>query len=115
MQNLNRNVPYQSNDKGESVVATVNFCERCESMGKSIVMGTLGYRTDPTKGVKELELCPGCVEDFMTWLKEDIMTTREKAYKEPWKDGVSGKGEVLTKQNLQKLLRALESGDDAKE
>lgn len=113
MQNMNRNVPYQSDERGQSIVATVNFCERCDSMGKSLVMGKLAYRTDASKGVTDIEICPGCVDDFMTWLKSDVMTSRERAYKEPWKENTepAKQGTILTKETLHSLLRELDAGD----
>lgn len=76
-------------------------------------MGSISYRTDATKGEKILEVCPGCVDDFMTWLKEDIMTGRERGYKEPWKENTepSKQGVVLDKNTLKDLLKALESGE----
>lgn len=103
-----------ANDKVVPNVATVNFCERCESMGKSVAMGAIAYRTDATKGMTELEICPGCVDDFMTWLKSDVMTTREKAYKQPWTDESEQetKGSILSKETLRNLLRELEAGGD---
>lgn len=111
--NLARNDPYQSDAKGVSKVATINLCERCESMGKSLAMGQLEYRTDPTKGMTILEICPGCVEDFMIWLKSNVdMMSRQKAYKEPWQEDNATEGEIIAKSEMRKVLRELLSGDD---
>lgn len=94
-------------------MATINLCERCESMGKSLAMGYLEYRTDPSKGMEQIELCPGCVEDFMIWLKTDVeMASRQKAYKEPWRPDNSDDGEIIAKTELRKVLRELMSGND---
>jgi hypothetical protein len=111
--NYDRNVPYQSDAKGNTVVATVNFCERCNSMGQSKAMGALAYRTDATKGDVEMEICPGCVDDFITWLKSDVMTSRERAYMDPWKEDTEPEkqGTILSKETLRTLLKELEAGE----
>lgn len=95
-------------------MATVNFCERCDSMGKSSAMGIVSYRTEPAHGMTEIEICPGCVEDFIIWLKSDVnMMAREKAYKEPWreKENNSTEGTILNKETVKNVIRELMSGD----
>jgi hypothetical protein len=69
-----------------TTVATVNFCEReqCQTMGKSHVMGLVTYSTEMHSDNKAIELCPGCVGEFMEWLDKAPETERPKAYKEPW-------------------------------
>jgi len=69
-------------------VATVNFCERCNAMGKSNAMDVI---TVTTKAVwsGEKEICPGCREDFETFWKGDAVPAladveRPKSYTERW-------------------------------
>lgn len=114
-QTQNRQNPYRSDAKGETVMATVNFCDRCESMGKADAMGRLTYMTDITQLPKDVEICPGCVGDFMEWLESDIMTTRERGYRKPWKKEEKEPektGVIITNaDDLKALMRELESGE----
>lgn len=79
----------QYNNQGRvKTVATVNFCERCNTMGKSSAMGSIYFRTDPTDDDRNgFEICPGCVADFIAWkqlgqtLEEG---SRPKSYSEPY-------------------------------
>lgn len=104
-------------------MATVNFCERCNTMGKSSAMGRLRYWTgDHNTAEKELEICPGCVEDLMTYLKwEDNQAERPKSYSEPYTERAADPLAALSDDELaraylarvaaQKGVKALESGD----
>lgn len=93
-------------------VATVNFCERCESMGVSTAMGEINFKTAPGEKVERKELCPGCISDLMLWFN-DITTTREKAYRHPWKPtDETTTGDIIAKSEVKKLLRELLAGDD---
>lgn len=95
--NIAINDPFRTDEKGTPQVATVNFCDRCESMGKSHVMGSMSFRTDASKKDVSKELCPGCIGELMEWLENDITTTRQKAYKEPWSpDDNETSGEIIT-------------------
>lgn len=81
---------YQNyNAQGKEIaVATVNFCERCNTMGKSVAMGSIYFRTDPTDANQNgFEICPGCVADFIAWKKagEELPEgSRPKSYSEPY-------------------------------
>lgn len=95
-------------------VSTINFCDRCESMGKSEAMGTIEIQPSVNHNAEKAEYCPGCIQDFMDWKTSDVMTTRERAYKEPWteQEREEPAGEVLfTKQQVKELIREIESGD----
>jgi hypothetical protein len=97
-------------------VATVNFCERCESMGKSNAMGTVQYIFEPSQGWTSIECCPGCIAEFMIWRNSEVFGDREKAYKHPYTEATEDEGgEIITKSNIRKLLLALESGDETDE
>lgn len=98
---------------------SLSICERCESMGMTGAMGLIQYRTEPAHGMESLEICPGCVGDFKTWLETDSMTTRERAYKRPWKPEdnavtADDPGQIIItdKEGLRKMLRELESGEE---
>lgn len=67
-------------------MATVNFCERvgCETMAKSVAMGTMQFQTAPTRPYRDLELCPGCVGDLVEFLKSEPTGKRPRSYSEPW-------------------------------
>ena len=67
-------------------MATVNFCERCNTMGKSLAMGRLGFWTgERNESTREFELCPGCVADMVTFLQwKDGQAERPKSYSEPY-------------------------------
>lgn len=84
----------------EKAVATVNFCEKCTTMGKSDVMGTVvvvpvhgdapgSVYTDAVntsdRTIRRLEVCPGCVAELMLWFDAEPVGERPKAYTEPWK------------------------------
>lgn len=86
----------------EKKVATVNFCERegCATMGKSDVMGTLvlipvngdvpgNIYSDAVnttgRSITRMELCPGCVGEFMALVGAEVTGERPKAYTEAWK------------------------------
>lgn len=82
----NRNTVSDYNTQGrKEIVATVNFCERCNTMGKSSAMGSLeiwtGNQSDHTE---RFEICPGCVADFVTWRKAESIGDRPKSYSEPY-------------------------------
>lgn len=66
-------------------MATVNFCERCNTMGKSSAMGSLeiwtGNQSDPAE---RFEICPGCVADFIYWKSATHIGDRPKSYSEPF-------------------------------
>lgn len=116
-QRLNRNVPYHSNEQGETQMAGVQFCDRCESMGKATAMGRLVFHMHPMDGGKSLELCPGCVGDMVDFLEHDVMTEREKGYREPYQPGdktPEEKGDFLTdavRRAMREELRQLGNGD----
>lgn len=112
---VNNNAFQMAGGKVVPAVATVNFCERCESMGKSNAMGAVSYNTNPAEGQTRIEICPGCVGDFMVWLKEDIMTDREKAYREPWKKDEDESGEIANKKKMREFVRELMAGSDDEE
>lgn len=102
------------NGRGTGKMSTINFCDRCESMGKSEAMGVISIIPNREMGPEEIEICPGCVTDFMTWRNEDAMTDRQRAYKEPWRpeSDVEESGDIiLTKEQAKKMLKALESGE----
>lgn len=102
--NYQRNVPYQSDEKGKTIVAGISMCDRCNSMAKAQALGGIKIHKKPGEGDKAYELCPGCIGDFLAWLKEDIMTTRERAYSEPWSEEKTVSGDILTKEKLRELL-----------
>jgi len=63
----------------------VNFCERCNTMGKSSAMGGLQFWKSPADSMGgPLEICPGCVSDLVTWLKGESIGERPKSYSEPY-------------------------------
>lgn len=76
-------------------VATVNFCERCNTMGKSSAMGELNWTPDRNQVRAEgLELCPGCVGDLVAFLAGQPVGAvknqdRPKAYNHPWEESKS--------------------------
>lgn len=97
-------------EKGNSNVATVNFCERCDSMGKSNVMGKIQYRTDPSQDLQQIEICPGCVGEFMSWLTDPLMGSRERAYREPWSPedtAPESSGEIVTDTVIKQIAAAV--------
>lgn len=65
-------------------MATVNFCERCNSMGKSSAMGRLSLAPNPSWRDETKELCPACVKELYAWMAEETFGPREKAYQEPY-------------------------------
>lgn len=98
--------------KLESKVSTVNFCERCESMGKSSAMGNIVVQRFPGEQPIKYEICPGCVQDLVDWFS-DITTTREKAYRKPWiPEHKIEDGEYMTKSEARKFVKELMAGDD---
>ncbi len=88
------------NKRKEKTVATVNFCEKCTTLGKSDVMGTLvlvpvngdaphSIYSDAVntadRSIKRVEVCPGCVAELMQWFDAEPVGERPRSYTEPWK------------------------------
>ncbi len=93
--------------KETPTVATVNFCERCNTMGKSNAMGILQWAPDqaPGKPMSSMEICPGCVADLVAWLDtEGVVFDRPKYYTEPWM--APEKTMMLDDANLDDIVKA---------
>lgn len=97
-------------------VATVNFCERekCQTMGKSSAMGSLLYSISEGAQSNRIEICPGCVAEFVEWLNAAPTDERPRAYQDPYDpkkkstlDGMSG--DELMKMGLEKMRKELEA------
>jgi hypothetical protein len=120
-----RQTTTQYNNQGRTkAVATVNFCERCNTMGKSSAMGRLYFVANLSgeSAGKELEICPGCVADAFAFLKwEDGQAERPKSYSEPYSerqdDPLAGLSDdelaraYLARVAAQEGLKELGSGD----
>lgn len=70
-------------------MATVNFCERCNTMGKSVAMGTVEIQRFPYETAEPVEICPGCVQDMVDFMAGKPVGAlkdqeRPKSYSEPW-------------------------------
>lgn len=92
------NPVWETQEKEVKTVATINLCDRCESMAKSPAMGlvvivpeTAGpenvyadavHTTD--RNTVRKDLCPACVGELMEWV-DATPGPREKAYSRPWK------------------------------
>lgn len=97
-------------------MATVNFCEReqCQTMGKSIIMGTLAYSVSETAKTERIEICPGCVAEFMEWLASAPANVRPRAYQDAYDPKATPNvtdmtGEALMKMAMDKMRKELEA------
>lgn len=64
-------------------MSTVNVCDRCETLVKAAALGALTIETSPVSGRTDKEICPGCVEEFLTWY-DGSHGNRPKAYSRPY-------------------------------
>lgn len=69
-------------------MATVNFCERCNTMGKSIAMDSIQITAGAVWSAP-MEICPGCrqdIQDFMDGKPVGAVkdSARPKSYTERW-------------------------------
>lgn len=98
-------------------MATVNFCEReaCQTMGKSSAMGALTYMLREDGRTERIELCPGCVGEFVEWLKDAPAGPRPRAYQDPYtpapepSDLDSASGAELMRMAMTKMRAELEA------
>lgn len=79
-------------------MAQINMCDRCGNMGLSNALGTIVFHTDPNGRTEKLELCPECVSEFLSWLRESVPVRSpgkpfRDPYREPVKELESGTGE----------------------
>jgi len=95
-------------------VATVNFCEReaCQTMGKSSAMGALTYALHERGNTARVELCPGCVAEFVAWLADQPAGPRPRAYQEPYQPPATGldamTGEEMMSEAMTRMRLELE-------
>ena len=103
-------------------MASVNLCDRngCKSMVQGAALGyvALAISSEPGAERIEREICPGCVSDMIWLLENEPVTSRQAAYREPYKrpraeDPMdSATSEQLAAALLEKLMhtRVLEGG-----
>lgn len=113
----------QGNAERENKMAHLSMCERhdCGSLGTGKVMGTIvlipvnaadqervyadAVHTTGRNTIR-LEICPGCVGDFMDLIESNPKTDRQKAYQKPWEpDRAATVAEMLSKMDSQTLMR----------
>lgn len=82
----------KTEQRERKTVATVNFCERCNTMGKSSAMGAVSTQecvyNSPVEGK---EICPGCVGDLKQFMRGEAVPAladveRPKSYSEPYSE-----------------------------
>lgn len=114
--------------KEYKTVATINLCDRCESMAKSPAMGLVvivpatdgpemvyadSVQTTDRDTVR-MDLCPACVAELMEW-KDADPGFREKAYSKPWKKDDRPKGQPSSSElfalAIEASKREMESGE----
>jgi hypothetical protein len=99
--------------KGNNV-SSINVCDRdqCGALIKSNAMGQMGYHTGGDKGERgELQLCPACVDELVTWLESSVVGKRERSYSKPWvRSTVDAAGTLADMNSGQLMQLALERG-----
>lgn len=114
--------------KETKTVATINICDRCETLTKSPAMGlvvivpeTAGpenvyadavHTTD--RNTVRMDLCPACIGELMDW-KDADPGFREKTYAKPWKKDDKPKGQPTSSElfalAIEASKREMESGE----
>ncbi len=82
-------IPIYQKNWEQKYMSTLNICDRCETPATSNAMGSFTKRLSLRHNVESLELCPGCVSDFVEFMAGsgfgDVTSqNRPKAYKEPY-------------------------------
>jgi hypothetical protein len=93
-------------------MSTLNICDRCETPATSNAMGNFTKRLNLNERVESLELCPGCVHDFVDFMNGNAVFSvsdqeRPKAYKEPYDPNPT-----TPTTDLKTALRELLAGED---
>lgn len=73
--------------KGNHDMANIKMCERkvCRTMMTGNAAGVIQVHTgDPNDEYKTVELCPGCIAEYLTWFDTGAIGDRERAYDEPY-------------------------------
>ena len=100
-------MPMNRQDRSTNSMGSINICDRCGSLVQGRAVGSVAITTssDPaTADEKTMEICPGCVADFML-MWETVVTPREKAYRQPY---VEVKPETNTESAEQLAARLFE-------
>lgn len=66
-------------------MSAINMCDRCQTMMTGNALAGIRYNVNNTERPELLEICPGCVVDFLEWTKTMPTSDRPKAYKEPFR------------------------------
>lgn len=88
-------------------MSTLNICDRCETPATSNAMGSFTQRLSVRHDVESVEMCPGCVAEFVAFMLGSSQD-RPKAYKEPYTE----KMEEDETHSLLRNLRALVAGKE---
>lgn len=99
-------------------MATVNFCERCNTLGKSLVMGIVSQRDYPgSAGGTDAEICPGCVSDFHKFMNGEPVEgkpfTRPQSYTKAYEPHSEDPTADLSDDELARAYLRRVAGEDA--
>lgn len=87
-------------------MASVNICDRCNSMVKGVALGLVQVVNSSEPGTERTgyEVCPACIEDVLVLMgSKPEEGTRKAAYSEPFRPAQKG----LTKSNVDELAELM--------
>lgn len=88
-------------------MSTVNICDRCDTAVTGAALGSLAAQFSRKLPQESFEWCPGCIDEFMEWLKTSTPGERPKAYKTPWEPPKSFSPEEIERQALVELAKSM--------